>query len=242
MLVLEGLSRSFSGKAAVSNVNLQIEPGSFVGVIGRSGAGKSTLADVILGVVQPQTGEVTVGGVLPGEAVRRWPGGIAYVPQGIMLSNDSVRANVALGVPRSLVDDGQVWEALRRAHLDDYLRGLPEGLDTQIGERGLRLSGGQCQRIGIARALFTHPRLIVLDEATSALDAETEQAITQMLDELDRHVTTVIVAHRLSTIRHVDHVVYLEDGQAIAQGTFDVVCSQVPALRRQANLIGLRPA
>jgi ABC-type multidrug transport system fused ATPase/permease subunit len=125
------------------------------------------------------------------------------------------------------------------AHLDDFVQALPDGLDTQIGERGLRLSGGQRQRLGIARALFSRPRLLVLDEATSALDAETERAITAMLDELGDTVTTVVVAHRLSTVRHCDLVAYLEDGRILAAGTFTDVRALVPALERQATLMGL---
>lgn len=228
-----------SSEPSISGISMVVEAGQSVALVGRSGAGKSTLADIILGVLEPQAGELTVGGVAPTDAVRRWPGGIAYVPQDVMLSDDSVRANVALGLPREDVDDDLVWDALRRAHLAEHLRGNPEGLGAQIGERGLRLSGGQRQRLGIARALFTRPRLLVLDEATSALDAETELAITEMLEELEEDVTTVIIAHRLSTIRDVDTVFYLEDGAIQAQGTFDEVCHRVPALRRQAALTGL---
>jgi ABC-type multidrug transport system fused ATPase/permease subunit len=225
---------------AVRGFNLIVEKGRSVALVGRSGAGKSTLADLILGVLQPQEGTVTVSGIKPGEAVRRWPGSVAYVPQDVMLTNDTVRANVALGLPADLTDDDWVWDALRRASLEDYLREQPGGLDTHIGERGLRLSGGQRQRLGIARALFTRPQLIVLDEATSALDAETEQSITQMLENLSEDVTTVIVAHRLSTIRNADQVVYLEKGAAVATGRFSEVCARVPALQRQAQLMGLQ--
>lgn len=227
---------------ALQGINMLVAEGQSVAIVGRSGAGKSTLADIILGVLQPDSGELAVGGLNPTDAVRRWPGGIAYVPQDVMLSNDSLRANVALGLPRDDVDDDLVWDALRRARLDEYVRRQPDGLDTQIGERGLRLSGGQRQRLGIARALFTRPRLLVLDEATSALDVETESGITDMLEELEEDVTTVIIAHRLSTVRNVDLVVYLEEGKEQAQGSFDEVCERVPALRRQATLMGLRPA
>ena len=227
---------------AIQGISMVVREGQSVALVGRSGAGKSTLADIILGVLPPDAGDVTVGDLRPVAAVRRWPGGIAYVPQDVMLSNDSLRANVALGVPRADIDDEPVWEALRRAHLADWVRQQPDGLDTEIGERGHRLSGGQRQRLGIARALFSRPRLLVLDEATSALDAETEAAITAMLDELEENVTTVIIAHRLSTVRNVDLVVYLDEGRAEAQGTFDEVCSLIPALRRQAALMGLRPA
>jgi len=225
----------------IPGINLVIEPGQSVALVGRSGAGKSTLADVILGVLQPDTGSVTVGGIPSVDAIRRWPGAIGYVPQDVMLVNDSIRANVGLGLPREAIDDGLVWDALRRAHLADYLRGEKAGLDTQIGERGLRISGGQRQRLGIARALFTRPRLLVLDEATSALDAEAEHAITTMVEEFEGDVTTLIVAHRLSTIRNVDLVLYLEQGQVMARGSFDEVCARIPALRRQAGLMGLSP-
>jgi ABC-type multidrug transport system fused ATPase/permease subunit len=241
---LSNVHVSYPGAAEPSlrGISLAVEQGQSVALVGRSGAGKSTLADVILGVLQPDAGEVTVGGLPPGDAVQRWPGGIGYVPQDVMLANDSLRANVALGLPREAVDDDQVWGALRRARLNDFVGEQADSLDMQIGERGLRISGGQRQRLGIARALFTGPRLLVLDEATSALDAETEQAITKTLEELEDDVTTVIIAHRLSTVRHADIVVYLEDGKALAQGTFDQVCREVPALARQADLMGLRPS
>ena len=226
---------------AIPGISMVIEKGKSVALVGRSGAGKSTLADVILGVLHPDGGEVTVGGFPPADAVRRWPGAIAYVPQEVTLVNDSIRANVALGLPDDAIDDDLVWEALRRAHLADYLRGETAGLDTQVGERGVRISGGQRQRLGIARALFTRPRLLVLDEATSALDAEAEHAITTMVHELEGDVTTLIIAHRLSTIRHVDQVVYLDHGNVMAKGTFDDVCARVPSLQRQADLMGLQP-
>lgn len=230
-----------TGEPALQDIQMSVTEGQSVALVGRSGAGKSTLADIVLGVLAPDGGDVSVGGIPPGDAVRRWPGSIAYVPQDVMLSNDTLRANVALGIPTDVVDDGKVWTALRAAHLEHYVRALSEGLDTVIGERGLRLSGGQRQRLGIARALFTKPRLLVLDEATSSLDAETEQVITDMLSALEQDVTTIIIAHRLSTVRHADLVVYLEGGRILARGTFDEVRSRVPALQRQADLMGLRP-
>jgi ABC-type multidrug transport system fused ATPase/permease subunit len=231
-----------SDEPAIRGIDLTVEAGASVALVGRSGAGKSTLADIILGVLPADEGMVTVSGISPGEAVQRWPGSVAYVPQDVTLTNETVRANVALGLPRELTDDQQVWEALRRANLEDYLRAQPEGLDAEIGERGLRLSGGQRQRLGIARALFTRPQLLVLDEATSALDAETEQSITHMLESLDEDVTTVIIAHRLSTIRNSDQVVYLDKGVAVAKGSFTEVCDRVPALQTQAELMGLQSA
>lgn len=225
---------------AVADISVAVRAGTTVALVGRSGAGKSTLTDLILGVAQPDAGTVTIGGTTPGDAVQRWPGGIAYVPQDVMLIAGSVRTNVALGLPREVVDDQSVWDALRRAHLEDDVRAQAPGLDTEVGERGLRLSGGQRQRLGIARALYTRPQLLVLDEATSALDAETEQAVTDMLADLHGTVTTLIVAHRLSTIRYADVVVYLDQGRVLAHGTFDEVCDRVPALQRQAALLGLR--
>lgn len=224
---------------ALHDITLAVAPGQTAALVGSSGAGKSTLADVILGVLRPDSGEALVGGIPPGDAVSRWPGAIAYVPQTVMMAEASVRANVALGLPARLIDDASVWEALGRAQLADFVRAKPQGLDTLIGEQGLRLSGGQRQRLGIARALFTRPRLLVLDEATSALDAETEQAITAILDDLDEGVTVVIIAHRLSTVRHADQVVYLEGGGVVAAGAFTEVCSKVPALHRQAGFMGL---
>jgi ABC-type multidrug transport system fused ATPase/permease subunit len=231
-----------AGVPALREVNLTVSAGQTVALVGRSGAGKSTLADVILGVLQPDAGKVLVGGIEPSDAIRRWPGAVAYVPQQIMLVEASVRANVALGLPEHLIDDEQVWAAIGRTQLADFVRTKSDGLDTQIGERGLRLSGGQRQRLGIARALYSRPQLLILDEATSALDAETEQAITSILNDLGQSVTVVVIAHRLSTVRHADLVVYLEDGSVVAAGSFAEVCARVPAFRRQAELMGLRPA
>lgn len=240
----KGVSFRYPGTtaSAVTDVTFSVWKGQSLAIVGPSGAGKSTLADLILGVVKPDSGEMTVGGIPPSDAVRRWSGGIAYVPQEVTLVNGSVRANVTLGLPREVVDDDLVWDALGRAHLADHVRLQPQALDTQIGERGLRLSGGQRQRLGIARALFTRPQLVVLDEATSALDPQTERAITDTLDALEESVTTVIVAHRLSTVRNADLVLYLENGRIEARGSFDEVCDLVPAFHRQAALMGLRSA
>ena len=224
---------------ALDDVSLDVSAGSSLALVGRSGAGKSTLADVLLGLLQPDSGVALLGGLPPTQSVAEWPGGVAYVPQDVILANGTIRSNVALGLPDDAVDDDLVWEALERAHFADFLRDQRDGLRTEIGERGVRLSGGQRQRLGIARALYTRPRLLVLDEATSALDAETELAITRTIDELEGDVTTVIIAHRLSTVRTVDTVVYLEDGKIRAQGTFDQLMKSVPAFNQQARLMGL---
>ena len=224
---------------ALIDASLVVPPGGSIALVGSTGAGKSTLADVILGVLHPDTGSVRVGGVSPREAISRWPGALAYVPQAVALVDGTIRDNVALGLPREVVNDELVWEALERAHLDGFLRQARDGLDTYVGERGIRLSGGQRQRLGIARALYTRPLLLVLDEATSALDAETELLIVDTLHALEGVVTTVTIAHRLATVRAVDTVYYLEHGRISAQGSFQDVRAQVPDFERQAALLGL---
>ncbi len=213
--------------------------GSSVALVGSTGAGKSTLTDVILGVLEPDFGDVRIGGIRPRDAIDTHPGAISYVPQQVALVFGTVRENVALGLPREAIEDDLVWEALTRAKIADFLRESRDGLDTVIGERGVRLSGGQRQRLGIARALYTRPLLLVLDEATAALDAETEQAIVRTLDELEGEVTTVTVAHRLATVRRADQLLYLKDGRIVSRGTFDQVRNEVPDFDRQASLLGL---
>ncbi len=224
---------------AVANASFVAPEGTSVALVGSTGAGKSTLADIVLGVLVPGQGQVLISGVTPREAIERWPGAITYVPQAVALVAGTVRENVALGLPSEDIDDELVWEALRRAHLADFLIENREGLDTFVGERGFRLSGGQRQRLGIARALYTRPKLLVLDEATSALDAETEQAIIDTLQELEGEVTTLTVAHRLATIRMADQIIYLKDGHVVAKGNFDEVRAQVQDFDRQASLLGL---
>lgn len=233
------LTYSDAVEPALLDANFTVPAGTSVALVGPTGAGKSTLSDILLGVYEPDAGDVSVSGLRPRAAIDRWPGAVAYVPQAVALVAGTVRENVALGLPRDAIDDDQVWEALRRAHLAEYLLDNREGLDTSVGERGFRLSGGQRQRLGIARALYTRPRLLVLDEATSALDSETEQAIIRTLEELEGDVTTITVAHRLATVRHADQVLYLEHGRIRARGTFDEVRSQVVDFDRQAALLGL---
>lgn len=240
-VVMDSVSVTYptAGRPAVADASITLEPGRSLALVGSTGAGKSTLADLILGVLTPDIGTVAISGVTPREAVERWPGAIAYVPQVVGLTDGSVRENVALGLPDAAIDDDLVWDALDRAHLAMFLRATREGLDTVIGERGVRLSGGQRQRLGIARALYTRPRLLVLDEATSALDAETEQAITATLTALEGDVTTITIAHRLATIRFADQVLFLRAGIIESRGTFDEVRASTPDFDRQAQLLGL---
>ncbi len=228
-----------SAAPALVGISLEIPAGAKVALVGPTGAGKSTLADVILGVLEPATGYVEVSGMSAMDAIARWPGAIACVPQNVAMINGTVRDNVALGLPAEVVHDAQVWDALEQAYLAAFLGEHREGLDTPIGEHGVRLSGGQRQRLGLARALFSNPQLIVLDEATSALDAETEQLIAKALDSLGDGVTTITVAHRLTTVRGSDLVIYLEGGRMRAAGTFESVRAEVPEFDRNARLLGL---
>lgn len=226
-------------RATVEGFSVTVRPGTSLALVGATGAGKSTVADLMLGVLEPDSGAVMISGCDPVAAVRRWPGAIAYVPQDVAVANADVRRNVALGLPASAISDDLVWEALRRAHLADLLVDERAGLDTPVGERGIKLSGGQRQRLGLARALYTRPHLLVLDEATSALDAETEAAIAESIAELSGNTTMVLIAHRLATVRDCDQIAYLDDGVALAIGTFDEVRASVPAFDRQAALLGL---
>ena len=190
------------------------------------------------GSCKRSAGSVRIGGLPPGQFVRRYPGLVAYVPQSVALVSGSVRDNVALGLSQAEIDDDRVWDALRRAHLADYLAGARDGLDTEVGERGVQLSGGERQRLGIARALYTDPGLPVMDEATSALDAETESLVTRTIEEPRSDVTTITIAHRLATVRRADKVIYLDRGRLLAQGTFDEVRLAVPRFDHQAALAG----
>ena len=228
-----------ASRPAVVRASLGVDAGESLALVGPTGAGKSTIADLILGVLMPDSGTVTLSHGSPDETSSRWPGAVAYVPQEIVVLNGSIRSNVALGLPEEFIDDDLVWRALERAHLAEMLRNERDGLNTLVGEHGVRLSGGQRQRLGLARALYTRPRLMVLDEATSALDAETEKAVSDALQELEGDVTLVIVAHRLATIRHCTQVAYIEEGEIKALGTFDHVRSVQPNFDRQAQLLGL---
>lgn len=196
----------------LKNVSFDIPLDKSIGLMGPSGAGKSTLADVILGILTPTEGCVKYGEMNVHEHPLKWSKKLAYIPQQIFLSDESIRNNVAFGIDDNLIDDELVWKALHEAQLDEFVKTLPDGLDSMVGERGVRLSGGQRQRIGIARALYDNPEILVLDEATSALDSETESAVMEAIDRLAGSKTLIIIAHRLSTIKNCDLVFKVEDG------------------------------
>ena len=227
------------GRPALSRIELELARGQSLAVVGPSGAGKTTLVDVLLGVLTQDSGEILISGQSPKDAIEKWPGAIAYVPQNVTIMNGTIRENVALGFDHDQFTDQFVMEALEQAQLSELITQLPDGLDTQVGERGTKLSGGQRQRIGIARALFTRPLLLVLDEATSALDGQTESDFSEAIRALHGQVTVVLIAHRLSTIRSADQVVYLSNGEVIAQGKFEEVRSSVPDFDEQAELNGI---
>jgi ABC-type multidrug transport system fused ATPase/permease subunit len=224
---------------ALTEVTLNIPAGSSVAIVGPSGAGKTTLIDILLGVLIPNEGSVLISGLPPQLAVAKWPGAVSYVPQDVLIVAGTIRENVALGYPSELATDELVMSALRVAHLEHFVEELPQGVDTQVGERGAKVSGGQRQRLGIARAMFTRPHLLVLDEATSSLDGETEANISEAIHALRGSTTVVMIAHRLSTVRNADLVVYLSKGKVITKGTFSEVRDAVPDFDRQAKLMGL---
>ena len=240
-IVLSEVSLTYPGSStpAVSKVSLVIPPGSIVAFVGPSGAGKTSIVDLLLGVIEPSSGSVTISGEPPSISISRWPGAISYVPQDIMTANGSIKENVTLGYPNSKDWDELVQDAIRIANLEDVVKALPDGLDSPVGERGSKLSGGQRQRLGIARALFTKPKLLVLDEATSALDSETEAQITDSINKLRGQTTIILIAHRLSTVRYADIVVYMANGKKFASGTFEEVRKLVPDFDSQAKLMGI---
>jgi ABC-type bacteriocin/lantibiotic exporter with double-glycine peptidase domain len=228
-----------SDKKAVHEVNLEIKPGNFGAVVGSSGAGKTTLIDLLLGVLRPDTGSVRVSNLSPQDAVNKWPGAIGYVPQDVSISNGTIRQNIALGYPIESAADDLVISAINVAQLDTLVDGLALGLDSEVGEKGSKLSGGQRQRLGIARALFTKPKILVMDEATSALDGETESDIANAIKSLRGKTTVLIIAHRLSSVRNADQVIFMANGTITAKGTFTQVREITPEFDRQANLMGL---
>ena len=207
----------------IKNISLTIKQGTSVGLIGKSGSGKSTLIDILLGLLTPNSGVIAADGIDIEQNMRGWQNQIGYVPQSIYLTDDSLRKNIAFGLPAEEIDEEAVRKAISAAQLTEFVDLLPEGLDTIVGERGVRLSGGQRQRIGIARALYHNPTVLVLDEATSALDTATEKGVMEAVNALQGSKTIIIVAHRLSTIEKCDDVYNLLNGTIESHGRAEVI-------------------
>ena len=209
-----------SDKSVLKDISLSIKKGESIGFIGQSGAGKSTMADIILGLLTPKSGDIRVDNQSIYSNLQAWQKNIGYVPQSIFLTDDSLRRNIAFGLNDNEIDDKQVWNVLKLAQLDEFVKEQPEGLNTFVGEQGVKLSGGQKQRIGIARALYHNPEILLLDEATSALDNQTEASFMSMINNLHGDKTIIIIAHRLSTIEKCDRVYKFDKGEIVKSGSY----------------------
>ena len=226
---MESVSYTYpdSDRESLIDASIEVRKGTCVGILGESGSGKSTLIDIALGLLKPKVGNIIIDGDILGSEINSilWKGMVGYVPQDIYLSDDSIRNNVAFGVGVDDINDEKVWKSLKDANLQEFTKNLPEGLNTNLGDKGVRLSGGQKQRIGIARVLYKNPSLIVFDEATSSLDIQTENNIMDTIYKLKQKKTFIIVAHRLSTIARCDKVYRIEKGKVVDEGDFDKVAN-----------------
>ncbi len=241
-LSVENVSFSYPGGTApvLQRVSFSARSGQAIAFVGRSGSGKTTLADIVLGLLDPETGTVRVDGVDVRTNLRSWQSRIGFIPQDIYLLDDTLRRNIAIGHRRHEINEARLTKAVHTAQLEALVAGLPEGLETVVGERGARLSGGQRQRVGIARALYTDPEVLIMDEATSSLDSETEKDITAAIRALAGQVTVIIIAHRLSTIRDCELVVVLEQGRVMGVGSFDELAENNAAFRKMVKNSDLR--
>jgi ABC-type multidrug transport system fused ATPase/permease subunit len=229
---------------ALADVSLRADRGQFVAIIGPSGAGKTTLVDLLLGLVPPSAGQVKLGGADPLDLRLAAPGIVSYVPQRPGIVSGTIAENIALGVPTAEIDRARLDEVVRAAFLEDFVFGLTEGVDTSVGKQVNSLSGGQIQRIGLARALYSRPQLLIMDEATSALDAGSEAFISESLRELHGQVTVIVIAHRLSTVQHADDVYVMEGGRVTARGDFQTLTATIPMVAEYVRLMSFdeRPA
>ena len=225
-----------ASKPALSRVDLVIQQGESIGIVGPSGAGKSTLVDVIIGLVRPSNGHMLIDRLKVDDLIEPWQKHIGYVPQDIYLMDDTLARNIAFSIGDETPDLNRVRKAISMAQLDDLILTLPDGLDTMLGERGIRLSGGQRQRIAIARALYGHPDVLVFDEATAALDNESENEITMAIRDLSGKKTLLIIAHRLSTVRGCDRIVLMGDGRICDIGNFDELYTRSEDFRHLVEL------
>lgn len=236
-LILDGVGFTYPNaqRPALTDINLAIRCGDSVGLVGASGAGKSSLAEIILGLLPPTEGRLLVDGNDVSADRARWQANLGYVPQQVYLLDGTVRRNIAFGIDDADIDDDRVWSALRGAQMEDVIRALPSGLDAELGENAQWLSGGQRQRLGIARALYRDPEVLMFDEATSALDNETERNVSAAIEGLMGSKTLIVIAHRLSTVRHCSTIVFLSDGRILEQGRFDDLLARSPEFRAFVN-------
>jgi ABC-type multidrug transport system fused ATPase/permease subunit len=223
----------------IQDISLEISEGKFIAFVGPSGGGKSTLIDLILGLLAPSSGSISISGLTPVDAIKKWPGSIGYVPQDVFIENSTVKENICLGFNPESVSDDLVWQALQLADLSDFVKGLEGQLSYRISDAGKNLSGGQRQRLGIARALLTKPKIVIFDEATSALDAETENRVSESILKLTGECTVIFIAHRLSVVRSADMIYYIDKGKIISQGTFEELRSINTDFNNQANFMGI---
>jgi len=219
--------------------NLEIRQGEFLAVVGPSGSGKTTLIDIVLGVIQPNSGKILISGLSPNKVISKWPGAVAYVPQEVFIKEGTIRENIALGYPSGMISSRYIEESLELVQLKNFINTLPLGIETLISERGTNLSGGQRQRLGIARALYSKPKILILDEATSSLDGQVEEDITLAISKSLSDTIRIVIAHRLSTVRFADKVIYISGGRIIASGSFNDVRAKVPDFDKSAGLLGL---
>ena len=221
---------------AIKDISLNITKNSIVGFVGSSGAGKTTLVDLIIGVIKPKSGKILVDGYDIHENIAIWQRQIGYIPQTIYLADTTIKSNVAFGIPEKEIDEDKVWAALSLTQLENFVKNLPNGLETVVGERGVLISGGQRQRIGNARAIYHEPKILIMDEATAALDNETERAFMEGIDQLREKKTILLIAHRLSTVKNCDVIFFLKDGQLIDHGKFDELKETNIEFRKMAHL------
>jgi len=223
----------------IQDISLEISEGKFIAFVGPSGGGKSTLVDLVLGLLAPSSGSISISGLTPVDAIKKWPGSIGYVPQDVFIENSTVKENICLGFNPELVQDDLVWQALDLADLSEFVKGLEGQLSYRISDAGKNLSGGQRQRLGIARALLTKPKIVIFDEATSALDAETENRVSESILKLTGECTVIFIAHRLSVVRSADMIYYIDKGRIVNQGTFEELRSINADFNNQANFMGI---
>ena len=223
----------------IQDISLEIGEGKFIAFVGPSGGGKSTLIDLILGLLAPSSGSISISDLTPVDAIKKWPGSIGYVPQDVFIENSTVKENICLGFNPESVSDDLVWKALQLADLSDFVKGLEGQLSYRISDAGKNLSGGQRQRLGIARALLTKPKIVIFDEATSALDAETENRVSESILKLTGECTVIFIAHRLSVVRSADMIYYIDKGKIVSQGTFEELRKLNPDFNNQANFMGI---